>query len=185
MGEAATDTRRQIEQTRDELTGTLHQLRDRGRHIGRAGLRVAVITGAVGAAAGAAVVGVIVMRRRDAGPLTRGSKRLPARARRVAVPPARSTDRWLERRGRRLRQERDRLMDEAALRIAEQYAAVERRGNPLWRRTMTHAAETAATAAAGAVVQRLFERRGRANGTDDGESVELRGPAAHLGAAAS
>ena len=77
MGEATADTRRQIDETREALTGTLHELRVRGRRARQVGMRVAVSAAAAGALAGAAVTAaVIVVRRRDAGPLTRGSKRL-------------------------------------------------------------------------------------------------------------
>jgi hypothetical protein len=175
VGEAAVDTRREIEETRDELTGTLHQLRDRGRQARQVGVRVLAIAAGVSAATGAAVATVIIVRRRDAGPLTRGSKRLPSPARQMAVHTARTADRWLERRGKGLRRGRDELLDEMALRIARQYEGIERRSNPWWRRTAARAVEAGATAAAVTVVQRLMERRPPADRRDDSDSVELRG----------
>ncbi|MBV8528123.1 MAG: hypothetical protein JOZ75_07390 [Candidatus Dormibacteraeota bacterium] len=158
MGEAATDTRREIEEKRDELTGTLHELRVRGRRARHVGVRVVVIAAGVSAVAGVSVASVIIVRRRDSGPLTRGSKRLPSPARKMAVPTARSADRWLGRRGKGLRRGRDELMDEIALRVAQQYAAIERRSNPWWRRALSTGAEAGATAAAGALVQALLRR---------------------------
>ena len=171
MGEATSDTRRDIEQTRDDLEDTLHVFRERGRKARRLGLRIAGITTAVGAVAGAAVASAIVVRRRGAGPLTRGTKLLPSPARRVALPPARSTDRWLGRRGKGLQRGRDQLVDEVALRIAQQYAAIERRGNPMWRRALTRAAEAAAGAAGAAAVQQLLAQRARTDRANVGSAV--------------
>lgn len=161
MSEATADTRREIEQTRDVLDNTVHVLRERGREARRLGLRIAGITAAVGAVAGAAAASVIVVRRRDAGPLTRVSKVLPSPARRVALPPARSTDRWLGRRGKDVQRGRDQLVDEVALRIAQHYAVIERRSNPMWRRAITRAAEAAAGAAGAAFAQQLIAQRAR------------------------
>ena len=175
MGEATADTRRQIDETREALTGTLHELRVRGRRARQVGMRVAVSAAAAGVFAGAAVTtAVVVVRRRDAGPLTRGSKRLPSPAREVAAPTARRADRWLGRRGKRLRSERDHLVDQVAARIAQQYALIERRSNPRWRRTLLRAAEAAASAAATAAVQQVLNRRLRADRQGAGESMEVR-----------
>lgn len=183
MGEATADTRRAIEQTRDDLEDTLHVLRERGREARRLGLQIAGITVAVGAVAGAAVAGIVVVRRRDAGPLTRGSQRLPSPARRVALPRARSTDRWLGRRGKDLQRGRDQLVDEVALRIAQQYAGIERRSNPMWRRAVARGAEAAAGAAGTAVVRQLLERRGRADRGDVSTGAQHNGPSTREAAA--
>lgn len=176
MGEATTDTRREIEETRDELTGTLHELRVRGRRAQQVGMKVVVIAAGASAVVGAAITtAVIVLRRREAaGPLTRGSKLLPSAARDVAMPTARSADRWLGRRGKDLRRERDHLVDEVAARIAQQYAIIERRSNPRWRRTVFRAVESGATAAATALVQQVLDRRMRTDRRNADASIELR-----------
>ena len=171
-GCAVADIQREIEQTPDDRGDTLHVLRERGREGRRLGLRIAGITTAVGAIAGAAAASVIVARRRDAGPLTRGSKLLPAPVRRVALPPARSTDRWLGRRGKDLQRGRYQLVDNVALRIAQQLATTERRSNPMLRRAMSRAAEAAAGAAGAAVVQQLIAQRARTDRGNVGGAAE-------------
>lgn len=85
MGEAATDARREVDATREELGETIGELRRRGERAGDR-LRRALPLVAGGLAAGAGVaVAVVIIRHRRGGPLAR------AAAERRANPLWRST----------------------------------------------------------------------------------------------
>lgn len=134
MGETAVDTRREVEETREELGGTIAELRNRGEHARQTVKRRAplVLVGVV-AVAGSVVGTVLVVRGRN-------RRRHPVR---TAV----------ERRVDRLRKEREDVVEMLSERIAEHQAQAERRANPLWRRTAAKALETAAVVGVGAAVR--------------------------------
>jgi hypothetical protein len=156
MGETAADTRQEIEQTRRELGRTLAQLRARSVVVLGRVVRVVTIAGAALAAAGVAVIPVVVIRRRNRGTITRVAKRLPNVTRDTALPIARGTDRWLTRRAAAARKQREQIIEELSARIAENQAQAVRRANPLWRRAAATALETAATVGIGALVRRAM-----------------------------
>ena len=134
MGETAVDTRREVEETREELGGTIAELRNRSEQAKETVKRRAplVIAGVV-VVAGSVVGAILVVRGRN-------RRRHPVR---TAV----------ERRVDRLRREREDLVELLSERIAEHRAQAERKANPLWRRTAAKALETAAVVGAGAAVR--------------------------------
>lgn len=161
MGETAADTRREIEETRAELDGSVQQLKVRAGNVRDRSVRIgAIAAGALASAAGVAG-GVLVWRRRRGGPVARAARRLPVPARPPAVSAARGFERWLGRRSRQMERQREELMDALAQRVAENQAQAQRRANPLWRRAAVKALETAATVGVTAVVRKLIETRGR------------------------
>lgn len=165
MGETAADTRREIEETRAELDGSVHELRTRAGEVRAKGVRIGIRAGAIaagGLASSAAVVGAVVLwRRQRGGRVAQAARRLPVPARPPAVSAARGFERWLGRRTSRLDRQREELMDALAQRIAESQATAQRRANPLWRRTAAKALETGATLGATALVRMLVDGRRR------------------------
>jgi hypothetical protein len=134
VGETAVDTRRELEETREELDGTIAELRNRGEQARETVRRRAPLVAAgVVVVAGGAVATVLVVRSR----------------RRSGVVPTVA---------RTVRSRRDELVELVAARVAEQQARAERRANPLWRRTAAKALETAATVGVAALVRNLVSR---------------------------
>ena len=160
MGETATDTRQEIERTRRELGTTLAVLRTRTVVIRGRVVRVAMVAGAALSIAGIGVGTVVLVRRRRGGPVTRAATRLPNVTHDVALPIARSSDRWLTRRAESARRQREQLVEELAARIAENQAQAQRRANPLWRRAASTALETAASVGVAALVRRAMVEDG-------------------------
>lgn len=161
MGETAADTRREIEETRSELDGTIQELRTRSAATGRRVIKGSAVAGGVAAAAGLTALTVVLVTKRRGGPITRAARKLPPAPRSSAVPYARTADRWMQRRSRRLQQQREEFIELLSKRVAEQQAEAERRANPLWRRTLAKALETGATVGLAAVIRRLVsDRRG-------------------------
>jgi hypothetical protein len=156
MGETATDTRQEIERTRRELGSTLARLRTRTLIIRGHIIRVVAIAGATVGVAGVGASTFIVLRRRRGGAITRAAAHLPNVPRNVALPVARTSDRWLSRRAESARRRREQIVDDLAARIADQQAQAQRRANPLWRRAASTALETAASVGVAALVRRAM-----------------------------
>jgi hypothetical protein len=165
MGETAADTRQEIEQTRRELGRTLAALRARTVVVRGRVVRVGAIAGAALGAVGVALIPVVVVRRRNRGMITQAAKRLPNVTRDAALPIARGTDRWLTRRAATARKQREQIIEELSVRIAENQAQAMRRANPLWRRAAATALETAATVGISALVRRAMSEPGSAKST--------------------
>lgn len=156
MGEAAADARRQVERNRDELDGTITELRGRAdRARGRVRSIMPVLLGAVGAGA-LTFMTVLAVNRRRGGKVTRASRRLPQAARPYAVPAARAMERWTDRRARWMAKQRDQFADAVSVRLVEQQAAAERKANPVWRRAAVKAVEVAAATAAAELTRRTI-----------------------------
>jgi hypothetical protein len=165
MGQTATDTRREIEETRSELEDTVQGLRAKAGDVRAQGLRVGAIAGGGLISAGAAVAGVLLWRRRRGGAVSRAARKLPRSTRPPAVNAARGFERWLQGRSKRLERQRQELLDAFAKRVAENQVQAEKRANPVWRRAAVKAAETAATVGVTAVVRKVLQDRGaRAEG---------------------
>jgi hypothetical protein len=138
VGEAAVDTRREVEETREELGGTIAELRNRGeRARDTVKRRAPMVAGAVVvlAAGGAGTVLLVRSRRSRAESL-------------------------LQRPVRKLRRQRAELVDAVAERVAEMQAQAERRANPLWRMAAAKGLETLATVGVAAVVRKAVAGRG-------------------------
>ena len=134
MGETAVDTRREVEETREELGDTIAELRNRGEQArDTVRRRAPLVAAAVAAVAGSTVATVLVVRSRRS---------------HAVVPTVK----------RRLDRRREELVELLSERIAAQQAKAERKANPLWRRTAAKALETAATAGVAAVVRNLVSR---------------------------
>ena len=162
MGQAATDTRRELEQTRDDLGEHIGELRTRASRAARRSVRAGLIAaGALLTLGASAAAGILVVRRRQPGPVTRGAKQLPRAIRQPALNAARPTDRWLQGRQRRLVQQRDELAQALADRITATQAEAERRANPAWRRALIKGAEAGASVGAAVAVRRLFGEDGQ------------------------
>jgi hypothetical protein len=160
MGETATDTRQEIERTRRELGTTLAVLRTRTLVIRGRVVRVAMVAGAALSVVGIGVGTVVLVRSRRGGAITRAATRLPNVTHDVALPIARSSDRWLTRRAGSARRQREQLLEELSARIAENQAQAQRRANPLWRRAASTALETAASVGVAALVRRAMSEPG-------------------------
>ncbi|MFI5285175.1 MAG: hypothetical protein ACHQ4F_02530 [Candidatus Dormibacteria bacterium] len=147
-------------------------------------MRVAAIAGGALGVIGIGAITVVARRRRD-GPITGAAKRLPAVTHDVAVPVARTSDRWLMGRTRAATKQRDELVEALSIKIAEHQAQAQRRANPLWRRAAATALETGASAGVAALVRRaMSEPASRAAGaqhssTDESEPVMTRHPEAN------
>ncbi len=134
MGETAVDTRREVEQTRQELDGTIAELRNRGEQAQAAVKRRApVVLGGVALVAGGTLATVLVVR-------SRRRSRLPKQVQRSVDV---------------LGKRREQLVEAIAERVAEQQARALRKADPLWRRTTGKALETAAAVGAAALVRSL------------------------------
>jgi len=134
VGETAVDTRREVEETREELGDTIAELRNRGEQArDTVRRRAPLVAAAVAAVAGSTVATVLVVRSRRS---------------HAVVPTVK----------RRLDRRREELVELLSERIAAQQAKAERKANPLWRRTAAKALETAATVGVAAVVRNLVSR---------------------------
>lgn len=168
MGKTAADTRKEIEQARRQLTTTVAALRKQTLIVRGRVVRVAAIAGGALSVAGIGAVSVVLLRRRRGGPITQAVRRLPAITHDAAIPIARRGDHWLTGRTRAARRQRDALVDELSMRIADNQARAQRRANPLWRRAAATALETAASAGVAALVRRAMSEpsRGSVQATD-------------------
>lgn len=134
MGETAVDTRREVEETREELGETIAELRNRSEHARETVKRRAPLVGAaVVVVAGGVVATVLVVRSRRS---------------HAVVPTVK----------RRLDRRREELVEALSERIAAQQARAERKANPLWRRTAAKALETAAAVGVATLVRNLAGR---------------------------
>ncbi|HEX6539516.1 MAG TPA: hypothetical protein VF155_10080 [Candidatus Dormibacteraeota bacterium] len=167
MGETAADTRREIEETRSQLDGTIQVLRARAGGVRAKAVRGLAIAGGAVAVAGAAGAAVLVAKRRRGGSISKAARRFPRPARPPAVSAARGFERWLAVRSKRLERQRTELMDSFAKRLADNQAQAQRRANPLWRRTAARALETAATVGVTEVVRKVAVERGTRHAEPD------------------
>ena len=132
--------------------------------LGERRVQIGLAAGAVTLAAG--TVGAILAgrsleeRRRDR--LARPARKLPAALRQVAVPSARSADRWLagttESLQKTLEEKRNGALRAISEEIARALAEEQRRRNPFWRKAARDAASAAATTGATLAVRRAFNR---------------------------
>ena len=178
MGKTAADTRKEIEQTRRQLTATVAALRKRTVVVRGRVVRVAAIAGGALGVAGIGAAGFVLVRRRRGGPITHAARHLPAITHDAALPIARRGDRWLTGRTRAALKQRDALVDELSMRIADNQAQAQRRANPLWRRAAATALETAASAGVAALVRRAMSEPTRGPGhakADDAGGNDLVG----------
>ena len=153
MGETAAETRGEITQTREELGGHLQELKHRAD---RQKKRGAGLAGAVGALGAIAAGGIVLLRRRRAGRLTKAAGRLPKALRSTTKPVARKADRLLSDAGDQARKSGGKAAEQLTRRYAEQHVEAEQRKNPVWRRAGQAALTSAATAAATAAVRRMM-----------------------------
>lgn len=159
MGEAADDTRREVEEARRALGTTLATLRKRTVVVRGKVIRVVAIAGAAAGTASVVIASVLVVRRRRGGPVTRATKHLPPIPQEAVLPAARFTDRWLASRAQSARRRREEIIEELSARIAENQARAQRKANPLWRRAAATALETAASVGVAALVRRAMDER--------------------------
>ena len=180
MGKTAADPRKEIEHARRQLTTTVAALRKRTVVVRGRMVRIAAIAGGALSVGGIGAVSVVLLRRRRGGPMTQAARRLPAIAHDAAMPIARRGDRWLTGRTRAARRQRDALVDELSMRIADNQAQAQRRANPLWRRAAATALETAASAGVAALVRRAMSEPSRGSApandaaTDENDLVGAR-----------
>lgn len=160
MGETAADARREIEETRSELGGTVRVLRARAGGVRAKAVRASAVAGGAVVLAGAAGAAALVAKRRRGGSISRAARRFPRPARPPAVSAARGFERWLAARSKRVERQRTELVDSFARRLADNQAQAERRANPLWRRAVARALETAATVGVTEVVRKVVVERG-------------------------
>jgi hypothetical protein len=170
MGETADDTRKEIEQTRRELSATLATLRARTVVVRGRVVRVVVIAGVAAGVAGITVATAIAVRRRRGGHVTRAAKHLPAITQEAVLPAARFTDRWLTARAQAARRQREEIVEQLSMRIADNQAQAQRRANPLWRRAAATALETAASVGVAALVRRAMDERSSRAASADGDT---------------
>jgi hypothetical protein len=168
MGEATAAKRREIEQTRNDLTQTIGKLRVQGRALKHRAVKVGATGGGAVMLTAIAVGGAVLVLHRRGGAITKAAKRLPRVARGAAVPAARGADRWFGRGSKRVGQQREELVNALSDRVAANHAKAERQANPLWRRTAVKALETMATVGVATLIRRAM---GDAVGTTGGKSL--------------
>ena len=176
MGKTAADTRKEIEQARRQLTTTVAALRRQTVVVRGRVVRIGAIAGGALGVVGIGAVSLLLLRRRRGGPITQAARRLPAITHDAAIPIARRGDRWLTGRTQAARRQRDALVDELSMRIADNQARAQRRANPLWRRAAATALETAASAGVAALVRRAISEPSRGsvaatNASNNGHDV--------------
>jgi ElaB/YqjD/DUF883 family membrane-anchored ribosome-binding protein len=160
VGETAVDTRREVEETREELGETIAELRNRGEKArDTVKRRAPVVAAAVAVLLAGGVGTMLLVRSRRSGPLAKATRHLPEAARGAALPTARRADRALHRRAELLRREREQLVDALAERIAENQARALRKADPMWRRTAGKALETAAAVGVGIAVRNALGQK--------------------------
>lgn len=163
MGETSTETRVEIEGTREDLSQNLQELRGRAGAIGRRGRFLGGIGGMAVAGAGAVLAGLLVVRRRRGGRLTAATRRLPRPLRSTAGRGARRTDRRLSEGVDAARRGGDQLSRTILRRYADERVEAEKRKNPMWRRTAEAGLKAGAAAGATQLIRKAVQ--GRSNGS--------------------
>lgn len=156
MGETAADTRREIAERRNNLAGTVAQLKAKGPRLAALARRYSVMS--VGVVVGFAAVagGVLAMNQRRGGKLAGTARGLPSPVRHRAVSLARGAERRLSMTERAMSRRGEDLVEAISVRVADRQARAHREANPLWRRAVGKALETAAAVGTAALIRRAL-----------------------------